>query len=132
MMDAHMVFQDQWDVKIMDNWNELEDEMAIITTYPHGYVLRTDNFPTGSNVNLCSSTFMEDLKIPRHQVLCLSLDRVYLRYLYYICRYMYMYNRVRERERKREIWKRDMEEGGGKSWIDTGGDVRWSIRSNFF
>ena len=42
--------------------------MAIITTYPHGNVMRDDKAPKGSVVNLCSSEFMEDLKIPRHKV----------------------------------------------------------------
>ena len=45
MIDAHTKFKPQWDRLLMDNWNELEDEMAIITTYPQGWVVRNDPVP---------------------------------------------------------------------------------------
>jgi hypothetical protein len=45
MIDAHTKFQPQWDRLLMDNWNELDDELAIITTYPQGFVVRSDPVP---------------------------------------------------------------------------------------
>ena len=47
MMDAHMRFQDKWDKLLMDNWNELSDEMAIITPYPQGFILRDEHSREG-------------------------------------------------------------------------------------
>lgn len=69
MIDAHTKFKPKWDKLLMDNWNELNDEMAIITTYPLGYVLRNEPFPKpdAHMTILCDSRFMEDLHIPRHQ-----------------------------------------------------------------
>ena len=42
MMDAHMRFRNKWDKLLMDNWNRLGDELAILTTYPQGYVVRDE------------------------------------------------------------------------------------------
>ena len=42
MMDAHTMFSENWDTKFMNNWNDLQDELAIITSYPHGFILRED------------------------------------------------------------------------------------------
>jgi len=68
MLDAHMMFTPNWDAALMDNWNELGDELGIITTYPNGFVLREDGVPkvTSKSV-LCQTKFNEDLHIPRHQ-----------------------------------------------------------------
>ena len=40
-----MRFQEKWDKLLMDNWNELNDEMAVITTYPQGFILRDEPLP---------------------------------------------------------------------------------------
>jgi hypothetical protein len=37
MIDAHTLFVDRWDEILMENWNELGDELGIITTYPNRY-----------------------------------------------------------------------------------------------
>ena len=49
MIDAHTKFQPHWDRSLMDNWNELGDELAIITTYPQGFVVRSDPIPKVDN-----------------------------------------------------------------------------------
>lgn len=36
-IDAHMVFCEGWDVKLLEDWKACEDPMAILTTYPKAY-----------------------------------------------------------------------------------------------
>lgn len=36
-IDAHMVFCEGWDVKLLDDWYACEDSCAILTTYPKAY-----------------------------------------------------------------------------------------------
>jgi len=41
-IDAHMVFCEGWDVKLLEDWEACEDPAAILTTYPKAYGIKRE------------------------------------------------------------------------------------------
>eukprot|EP00009_Paramoeba_aestuarina_P006294 CAMPEP_0201519010 /NCGR_PEP_ID=MMETSP0161_2-20130828/9683_1 /ASSEMBLY_ACC=CAM_ASM_000251 /TAXON_ID=180227 /ORGANISM="Neoparamoeba aestuarina, Strain SoJaBio B1-5/56/2" /LENGTH=510 /DNA_ID=CAMNT_0047916931 /DNA_START=154 /DNA_END=1683 /DNA_ORIENTATION=+ len=69
MMDAHSEFVMGWDSLMIANWNEIENEMAVLSTYPKNFQDRNDESTwdkTPTIPQLCRSVFRPN-GIPRHQ-----------------------------------------------------------------
>jgi len=67
MVDAHSQFMHGWDVGLVENWNELHQELAVITTRPLGFASSEQAFRAGRRVRaLCRTAFSADRRLPHH------------------------------------------------------------------